>query len=230
MKKFGYLLLLIPLGWWSCTDTTPPAQDTPPANPTTTTNDTILENPYIDVMYEGPERLVWQKPELVIGMMGDLNNKTVADLGAGTGYFALRLALLAKKVIALDINDHFLNYIDSVKVLQLPTDIQPRLETRLAQPDDPMLEPNEADVVLIVNTFMFIQDKVGYLHSLLADLPAGGKVIVIDFKRKRTPLGPPAELRIPLYQVEDYFYQAGYRNVQSIDTALEYQYMVIAEK
>ncbi|MCB0638306.1 MAG: class I SAM-dependent methyltransferase [Lewinella sp.] len=230
MKSFGYLLLLVPLTWWACKEPSPSAQTTPNSEQTTATNDTLLENPYIDKMYEGPERLVWQKPELVIGIMGDLNNKTVADLGAGTGYFALRLAPLAKKVIAIDINDHFLNYIDSVKVMQLPTDIQPRLETRLAKPDDPMLNTGEADVVLIVNTFMFIQDKVGYLRSLLADLPSGGKVIVIDFKRKRTPLGPPAELRIPLYLVEEFFYQAGYRNIQTIDTALEYQYIVIAEK
>jgi ubiquinone/menaquinone biosynthesis C-methylase UbiE len=230
MKSLGYLLLLIPLLWWACNDPAPQPPTAPSPLSTLPANDTLLENPYIDKMYEGPERLVWQKPELVIGMMGDISSKTIADVGAGTGYFALRLAPLAKKVIALDINDHFLSYIDSVKVMQLPTDIQPRLETRLAQPDDPMLQPGEADVVLIVNTFMFIQDKVGYLRNLLADLPEGGKVIVIDFKRKRTPLGPPSELRTPLYQVEEYFYQAGYRNIQAIDTALEYQYMIIAEK
>lgn len=230
MKAVRLLLLLLPLGWFACSDPAPAGRSGPVRDTTSSVADSAeIDSSFINEVY-GPERLVWQKPELIIRMMGDLENKTVADIGAGTGFFALRLAPLARKVIAIDINDHFLNYIDSVKVMQLTPDIQPRLLTRLAKPDDPMLEPGEADVVLIVNTFMFIQDKVGYLRNLLADLPEGGKVIVIDFKRKRTPLGPPPELRLPLFQVEEHFYQAGYRNIQAIDTALEYQYIIIGEK
>ncbi len=59
--------------------------------------------------FENPARAEWQKPEWVIEQLGDLTGKTVADIGAGTGYFAFRIARKAKKVIAIDIDERFLN-------------------------------------------------------------------------------------------------------------------------
>ncbi len=180
--------------------------------------------------YENTNRVIWQKPDMVIDLLGDLDNKTIADIGAGTGFFALRLAPKAKKVIAIDIDPRFINYLDSVKVLELPESMQSNLETRLARPNDPMLQPEEADLVMIVNTFMYIKDKVEYLEILKRGISDGGRLLIIDFKKKRTPLGPPSEIRTPLYEVEEKLYEAGYRNVTTNDTALDYQYIITAEK
>ena len=49
-------------------------------------------------------RIVWQKPEEVVRLLGDISDKTIADIGAGSGYFTFRFALKAKKVIAIDID------------------------------------------------------------------------------------------------------------------------------
>ena len=68
------------------------------------------------------------------------------------------------------------------------------------------------------------------MKKLSKGLSPNGKVIIIGFKKKRIPTGPPAEIKVPLYQVEDYLEQAGYSNIQSNDTALDYQYIVIADK
>jgi len=181
-------------------------------------------------MYENTNRMVWQKPDLVLGLMGDLSHKTVADIGAGTGFFSKRLAKHAEKVIAIDIDKRFLNYIDSVKVFEMSEEAQARLETRLAEPDDPNLEPGEADVIIIVNTFMYIRDKEAYLETLRQSLSDGGELFIIDFKKKRTELGPPSDIRLPLFEVEEMLYQAGYQDIDANDTALDYQYIITARK
>lgn len=180
--------------------------------------------------YVSTNRVLWQKPEMVINLLGDLENKTVADIGAGRGYFALRMAAKAQKVIAVDIDPRFINYVDSIKTRELPPETQPRLETRLATPDDPNLNPEEVDIVLIVNTYMYIKNRVDYLKTLKEGIKPGGTLLIIDFKKKRTPIGPPSQYRIPLYQVEEDLYEAGYTNVRTNDTALDYQYLIMAEK
>lgn len=182
--------------------------------------------------YENTDRVVWQRPNLIIGLLGngDISDKVVVDIGAGSGFFAKRITPLAKKVIALDIDESFLRFIDSTKVLELPMEVQSRLETRLTPRDAPRLSANEADAVLIVNTFMYIENKLEYLQKLKPCIKEGGRLVIVDFKRKRTALGPrPREHRAPLFMVEELLYEAGYKNIQAIDTELNYQYILIAE-
>ncbi|RME96330.1 MAG: class I SAM-dependent methyltransferase [Bacteroidetes bacterium] len=184
--------------------------------------------------YENTDRVVWQRPNLIISLLAnnqDLGDKVVVDIGAGTGFFTKRLAPLAKKVIALDIDQQFLNFIDSTKVLEVPAPYYERIETRLTPVDAPNLAPGEADAVLLVNTFMFIENKREYLDKLKTAIKDGGRLVIVDFKRKRTTIGPEdRSLRTPLYVVEDLLYEANYRNIEAIDTELNYQYIVIADK
>jgi len=178
--------------------------------------------------YENTNRVIWQKPEVVLNLLGDLTNKTVADIGAGTGFFSLRMAKRAEKVIAIDIDPRFTDQIDSLKILELPEDKQDRLETRLANADDPGLKENEVDIIMIVNTFIYIPNKLEYLKTLRRAIAPGGKLLIIDFKKKRTPLGPPSAIRLPLYEVENLLIEAGFSEVTTNDTVLDYQYIVIA--
>jgi SAM-dependent methyltransferase len=181
--------------------------------------------------YDPPGRDVWQKPEVVIGKMGDLSNKTVADIGAGSGFFSRRLAQQAKHVIAVELDPRFIHFMDSIKRVELKPEYQSRFETRLGLPTDPKLKPGEADIVLVVNTYIYIQNRIEYLKNLLNVLPTGGKIIVVDFKKKRMPIKyPKANIRMELYEVEDELDAAGFTNIQSDDCALDYQYIVMAEK
>ena len=180
--------------------------------------------------YENQNRVIWQKPEMVLEMMGDLKEKTVADIGAGTGHFALRLAKKAKKVIAIDIDAKFTEYIDSIKVMELPDQFHDRLITRLSSENDPNLKENELDVAVIVNTYMYVGNRTDWMRKVLKGLKPGGKVIIIDFKKKKTPVGPPAQFRVPLYMAEEEMENAGLVNVQTNDAALDYQYILIGEK
>ncbi len=181
--------------------------------------------------YDPPGRMVWQRPEVVIQKMGDLENKTIADIGAGTGIFARRLAQQAKKVIALEIDPRFIHLMDSIKRAELKPEFQDRFETRLATPTNSNLKPGEADIVLIVNTFIYIQDRVAYLKHLRDVLPDGGEIIVVDFKKKRIPIKyPPTNVRLELFEVENELEAAGFTNIVSDDCALDYQYIVTAIK
>ena len=179
--------------------------------------------------YENTDRVIWQKPEVVIELLGDLSGKTVADIGAGTGFFSRRLMEKADKVIAIDIDPRFVAYLDSVRIQDLAPEQQNKLEPRLVQPNNPMLTPQEVNAVLIVNTFMYIQNRIDYLNLLKKGLRPGGRLLMIDFKKKITPVGPPYEIRVPLFQVEEELQNAGFRIVSSNDTSLEYQYIVLAE-
>ena len=182
--------------------------------------------------YINTNRVIWQKPNVVIDFMGDISDKVVADIGAGTGYFAFRIARKAKKVIAIDIDQKFIQYLDSAKVMELTEADQPRLEARFAQPDDPNLKAEEADIIIMVNTYMYIPEniRINYLRKLLNALPKGGKILILDFKRKKTPLGPPQEDRVPLYVAELNLEEAGFTQIETNDKALDYQYLIMGTK
>lgn len=194
------------------------------------TNNTLESKEGVTEVYENTNRVIWQKPEMIINLMGKLEDKVVADIGAGRGYFTFPLAEKAKKVIAIDIDRRFINYLDSAKVYELPDEYQHKMETRLGLENDPRLKPGEVDMVLIVNTFMYIPNKLEYLKLLKNCLSEKGQLIIVDFKKKRTPLGPPSDIRLPLFEVEEMLYEAGYSKINANDTALDYQYIMVANK
>jgi SAM-dependent methyltransferase len=192
----------------------------------------MTDRPGMKEDYINTNRVIWQKPEVVIDFMGDISDKVVADIGAGTGFFAFRLAREAKKVIAIDIDQVFIDYLDSAKVMELPEADQPRLEARFATPTDPNLQPGEANIIMMVNTYMWIpqERRVDYLKKLYAALPENGEVLILDFKKKRTPVGPAQEPRVPLFVTEIELEQAGFRDIETNDKALDYQYIVMGRK
>lgn len=179
---------------------------------------------------ENPDRNNWQKPKEVIKRMGNLSDKVVADIGAGSGYFSFQLVQKAKKVIAIDIDPKALAQIDTLAKL-LPAELQPKLETRLVGFNDPMLGNQEVDVAFLSNTYSYIENKVDYLKTVFEEIKPKGRVYIVDFKMKiLPPIFPKAEERVPLFEVEKHLQEAGFRHVFSDDRTLDYQYIVIAEK
>ena len=179
---------------------------------------------------ENKNRHVWQKPEKVVALLGDLHDKTVADIGSGTGYFTFRIALKAKKVIAIDIVEDYLEILENLKQ-KLPPEFRDKIETRKGKPNDPLLKNEEVDIAVIINTFSFIQNKEEYLETILKDLKPKGKIFIVDFKMKNLPIDAPNKSqRLPMYKLEELIEKAGFVNTKSDDTMLDYQYIVIAEK
>ncbi|MCS6928058.1 MAG: class I SAM-dependent methyltransferase [Saprospiraceae bacterium] len=179
--------------------------------------------------YESKDRVIWQKPNMVISLLGDLTGKTVADIGAGTGYFAFRLVPVAQKVIAVDIDRRFIAFMDSIKV-HLPESYQRRFETRLAKPDDPMLAPNEVDAVIIVNTYGYLRNRIAYLKTLSKGMKAQAPLLVIDFKKSNLPIGPSNEFKVAITEVLRELEAAGLQITKVDQESLDYQYIVMAKK
>lgn len=178
-------------------------------------------------------RVAWQQPAVVLDAMGDLEEKVVADIGAGEGFFAKRLAPLCDRVIAIEIDPVLVRYLnDTLRQLDLPQQVKPRLEARLATVDDPNLRENEVDIVLMVNTFMEIEEQLKYLNALKPALKQGGRIVVVDWKKRLMPkgVGPEQEKRLALYRLEQLFQESGYQVIKSDDSSLEFQYIVVAEK
>jgi SAM-dependent methyltransferase len=182
--------------------------------------------------HDSSERELWQKPQLLIDLMGDLSDKTVADIGAGMGYFTFRLADRAKKVIAVDIDPASIQYIEEEK-LNDPESLRNRIETRLAAPDDTRLNPHEADVLLIVNTYIYLDKRVDYLKRLRRTLKPGGTIYIVDYKKKNLNSNslsiPPINLRMAANEVEAELLEAGFTDIYTDDQMLDYQYITSAK-
>jgi SAM-dependent methyltransferase len=176
--------------------------------------------------FEDPARAQWQKPGKVIASLEPLDGKIVADIGAGTGYFTFPLAKKAAKVIAIDIDKRFLDYIEHKKQTEK---IGANIETRLTAPDSPGLQPGEADVVLIVDTFHHIENRIDYLKKLKGALNKRGLLVIIDFKKQKPPPGPPVELRLAPEEVESELKSAGFAIEGTDRDLLPYQYIVRAK-
>jgi SAM-dependent methyltransferase len=180
-------------------------------------------------VYESPDRVIWQKPDLVIEQLGDVDGKIVADLGAGTGYFSRRIAYKGATVIAIDIDQRAIQWMEEQK-LKFPEAIRERLVIRRAEPDDPHLKPNEVDMVLLVNTYSYIQDRVPYFTRLKKAIRKGGYVVIIDFKKRETPFGPSLAERVDAADVQKELGEAGYDILKVDQESLEYQYIIKAQR
>ena len=175
-------------------------------------------------------REAWQKPNFILDEMGDLENRSVADIGAGTGYFSFRMLGRAKKVIAIEINKDLVDLMNNL-AMDLPDSTKQKFETRLALPDDPKLEDGEVDDILIVNVAGYFEDRVDYFKKCHAALSENGRIHIIDYKVRRLPIEAPSyDDRVYIHVIEDDLEAAGFKNIKTDDTSLAYQYMVKGEK
>lgn len=222
-------LILIAIQY-SCKDV-PEFQRQPVVKQDKATDTTQINNKDID----SDERSDWQKPHLIINELGDLNGKTIADIGAGAlGYFVFKILgqTQAEKVIALDIDKEAVAMLSQLKSA-LSENQKSRLEVRLALPNDPKLLDNEIDVALFVNTVSYINNRVSYFRNLKNKLKENGQIVIVDFKTKRIPAyvnAPKYNNRVYLDILEEELYAAGYSQVITDDVSLKYQYKITAKK
>lgn len=174
-----------------------------------------------------PDRVIWQKPDLILDLLGNMKGKVVADIGAGTGFFTFRLLQHAGKVIAVDIDKNALNKMSQLAG-KLDTSISNKLVIKQAQPSDPLLEHKSVDIVFMSNTYMYLKNRVSYLKNLRKYLKENARILIVDYKKKKLPFGPPIDDRVDLGTVEKELLSSGYDIVKSDDVSLDYQYIVLA--
>lgn len=173
------------------------------------------------------DRFAWQKPNLILDLLGDVKGKTIADIGAGYGFFTLMIPFREAEIVAIDIDTMALGWITQT-AQKLPQQIRDRIEVRLALPDDPLLAEGEVDIAIIVNTLGYISKKQAYLEILKKGIKPGGMLMIVDYKTKRIPLLIPESLKLHLSDVEELLYESGYTDIMTDDCILDFQYVVRA--
>lgn len=176
--------------------------------------------------FDDPARDAWQMPDRVIAALDLKPGQSVADIGAGTGYFSVRLAksAAAPKVYAVDIEASMVSYLKdraAKEHLHNVTAVQ-------AAADTPNL-PEPVDVVLIVDTYHHIGAREAYFRKLAQSLKPGGRVAIVDF-RPDSPEGPPKEFRFQPEQIESEMAKAGYAVAAKHDFLPRQHFLVFQPK
>jgi arsenite methyltransferase len=177
---------------------------------------------------EDPGRDAWQQPDRVIASLELHLGDEVADLGAGSGYFTVRLARevgASGKVYAVDIDPKMLDYIERRAEEEKLDNIQ----TILADPDDPKLGSQSVDLIFICDVLHHIPDRGKYYPKLYRALRPGGRLVNVDFQKRDLPLGPPLEMKIDKKDSIKEIEAAGFHFVKEFEF-LKYQYFLLFEK
>lgn len=172
--------------------------------------------------FDDPARDKWQMPERVIDALAIKPGAAVADIGAGTGYFTMRLAQAASKptVYAVDVEPKMVEHLKQRASAAHLANVVPVL----ASATSPNL-PARVDVVLIVDTYHHLPNRVAYFRDLRASLTPSAHVAIVDF-RKDAPEGPPVHFRFTPEQIIAEMQQAGYTLAATHDFLPRQHYLI----
>jgi ubiquinone/menaquinone biosynthesis C-methylase UbiE len=175
-------------------------------------------------MLENPGRDAYQKPAEVVAALSLKPGEVIADVGSGSGYFTLRVAAQVGpqgRVYGVDIDPEMVRHLSRrVRDAGLRN-----VHAILADPADPLL-PEPVDRFLIVDTWHHVEDQAGYLALMRRLLKPGGQVVMIDYQKTETPVGPPQAIRIARADLVKQMEGAGFR-VAKEHTFLPYQYFLV---
>jgi predicted methyltransferase len=178
-------------------------------------------------LLEGPDRDKWQKPDQIMDALKIADESTVADIGAGAGWFTIQLARRVGprgKVYAQDVQREML---EAIRRRVAKEGLQ-NVETRLGRGSDPNLPAATLDAALVVDVYPEVEDRVTLLRNLGASLKPNGRIGIVNYKPGNGGPGPAPDegLRVDASVVEADAAAAGLR-VLSRETFLPYQYLLV---
>lgn len=175
-------------------------------------------------IWDHPSRDAWQEPAQVLELMDLSPGMTVADIGAGTGYFNPYLSEAVGpegRVLAVDIEPGLVDHMRERAEAEGTANVVPVLAT----PEDPKLPAGEVDRILLVDTYHHIDERIAYFGRLLGALAEGGRLVNVDWKPGDLELGPSDDHKMAPIEVVDELTAAGW--VQLREAELTYQYVQV---
>jgi predicted methyltransferase len=145
-------------------------------------------------MLEGPDRVQWNKPDLIMDALNIADGSIVADLGAGGGWFTARLAQRVGPkglVYAEDIQQPMLDAIKRKAQRENLTNVR----TVLGTTKDSRL-PHGLDAVVIVGSYNEMDDPVALLKNAAASLKPQGRIGVVEYTAGAGGPGPDPDQRV----------------------------------
>ena len=178
-------------------------------------------------LLESPDRAAWQKPDLIMDALRIAEKATVADIGAGAGFFTVRLARRVGPngiVYAEDIQQPMLESIKRRVSREGLNNVIPRLGT----PTDANLPKGAMDAVLVVDVYQEVEDeasRIGLLRHLADALKPNGRIGIVNYKPGEGGPGPDPQRRLERTLVEAEVRDAGLRVLDG--ATLPFQYLLV---
>ena len=179
-------------------------------------------------LLDAPDRDLWQRPDQIMDALGIADASVVADIGAGSGWFTIRLARRVGPrglVYAEDVQKEMINAI----LRRVGREGFNNVQARLGSNNDPRLPPASLDAALMVDAYHEVADRVTMLANLAKALKPGGRLGIVDFRLDGTGPGPDPEERVSPDVVVSDATKAGLKLIRQ-EPFLQYQYFLIFGK
>ena len=176
-------------------------------------------------LLEAPDRDEWQRPHQILDALGVAEASVVADVGAGSGWFTVRVARRVGPngiVYAQDVQSEMLAAITRRVQREGLANVRPVL----GRGSDPRLPTSALDAVLIVDVVHEIEDRVTLFANLAKAIKPLGRIGVVDFRLSGAGPGPDAGERVAPEAIEADAQRAGLRLIRA-ETFLPFQYFLI---
>jgi ubiquinone/menaquinone biosynthesis C-methylase UbiE len=160
-----------------------------------------------------PARFQRENPDLIWSELKLEDPKTLVDIGAGTGFFAVPFArkMTSGVVYACDILDEMLSWLKE----HIPGDVKERIiPVKMTETAVP-LQDGMADLVYMINLHHELEDSAAILKESGRLLKAGGMLMIVDWKEEETPAGPPLEIRVARGQIIADMENAGFVGIDN---------------
>jgi predicted methyltransferase len=173
---------------------------------------------------EGPDRDAWQDPERIMDALGITSGTTVADVGAGGGWFTIKLANRVGPKGLVYAEDIQREMIESINRRVNRTNLS-NVKTIIGTSNNPQI-PTPVDAVLMVDVYGEVEDPVTLLRNVISQLKKGGRIGIIEHRLNGGGPGPPLQDRVA---PETIIRAAEAVNLELVthDDSFRYQYLLI---
>ena len=174
---------------------------------------------------ERPEREAEEEPARAIEALDIRPGMTVADIGAGSGYYTVRLARKVGadgKVYATDIQVGMLSIIQRRAAMEKLTNIVPVLGAA----DDPKLPPGSMDLVLMVDVYHELAAPQAFLRRLRPALKKDGRLVLLEFRKEDPRVPIKEEHKMSVAEVRQELSADGYAIDRVVDV-LPWQHIIV---
>lgn len=130
---------------------------------------------------ERPEREKEEAPAKLLKALDLKEGMTVADVGAGSGYHAFRMAPLVGekgKILAVDIQQEMLDLIADRAKKEKVTNV----ETVKGTEKDPKLPDGKVDLILMVDVYHEFEFPYEMTEKMVSALKPGGRLVFVEFR------------------------------------------------